>query len=213
MADRHEPGGVAAAGVRVVARLDQLSPGGGASASRTVLSLARSALKLRWIPRATNGSTSQPNIPGTSRSASPTTVARQPPPWGSQMQAVFSRTERRSRSEVSATRRWIAASAAPVWPCASRSRARPGCGSWPHRLASRYASSAAANSPLTRYSSACRYRAAPVAYLSAAWANRSHARFVSSGLRPRPVQLQDLGPVDQTLPGEGDQVRLPPPPG
>ena len=61
-----------------------------------------------------------------------------------------------SGSPISAHARRIVASAASPFPCASRSCASPGCGSQPARLASRYAASAAANSPRSRRSSACR---------------------------------------------------------
>ena len=69
----------------------RFAPSAGAvSASRTLLSRARSALKPRRTPRATKGSTNGENTPPIGRSASPTTVARHPSGVWSQMLAVFS---------------------------------------------------------------------------------------------------------------------------
>ena len=64
------------------------------------------------------------------------------------------RRARPGRSSRPSTRR-IVASAASVSPCASRSSARPGCGSRPCRLASRYAASASPNAPRSRWTSPC----------------------------------------------------------
>ena len=60
-----------------------------------------------------------------------------------------------SRSVVVLATRRMAVAAASVRPCTRRNSAKPGWGSRPSWLAPRYASSAAANSPFRRWTSAC----------------------------------------------------------
>ena len=81
--------------------------------------------------------------------------------------------------------------------------------SCPEWLASRYASSARENSPRSRWSSACRYKAPPTQGRPTVWESRSHAEpGLAHGVRPGTLQLHDLRAVHQALAAIGNEVRL-----
>ena len=122
----------------------------------------------------------------------------------------ISGSSRRARAKMpvaSSVARARVAAATSCWPCASRRRAIPGSGRRPSRLARRYAASASANSPRSRWSSAVWYIASPRDVIGLGESLARLPRLGSSGV-PCAVELPQLGAVEEAQPAEVHKLWL-----